>query len=136
MVVSGLIRASWAGTALFGAASVVAVVDDGTMRTAAVIVDLALFAAGCGAFLWAFALAVGRSRHEAIGVGGLYFLAGCAPQGVRRYLMGALAVQVVVAFTAASLRPFTAVAFAILVPMFGLGLAGLWAARHGMFDPR
>jgi hypothetical protein len=27
-------------------------------------------------------------------------------------------------------------AFAVLVPMFGLGLNGLWASRHGAFGPR
>ena len=34
---------------------------------------------------------------------------------------------------AASIRPFTAVAFGILAPMLGLGLMGLWGARHGRF---
>jgi hypothetical protein len=28
------------------------------------------------------------------------------------------------------------VAFGILVPIFGLGLAGLWGARHGVFEAR
>jgi len=50
--------------------------------------------------------------------------------------MGALSIQVVVGFTAASFRPFTTVASAVLVPVFGLGLAGLWGARHGSFGPR
>jgi hypothetical protein len=40
---------------------------------------------------------------------------------------------VVVAVTAAALRPFTALAFSVLVPMLGLGLMALWAARHGRF---
>jgi hypothetical protein len=55
---------------------------------------------------------------------------------VRRHLTAALAVQVAAALTVASLRPFTSAAFAILVPMYGLGLAGLWGARHGRFGPR
>jgi hypothetical protein len=48
----------------------------------------------------------------------------------------ALAIQVVVAVTTASIRPFTTLAFGILVPMFGIGMNGLWAARHGRFGPR
>jgi hypothetical protein len=43
---------------------------------------------------------------------------------------------VVVAFAAAALRPFTSLAFGILVPMWGLALAGVWGARHGTFGPR
>jgi hypothetical protein len=42
----------------------------------------------------------------------------------------------VISFVAAGLRPYTAVAFGVLVPMFGLGLTGLWAVRSGTFPPR
>jgi hypothetical protein len=45
-------------------------------------------------------------------------------------------VQVVVVVAAASIRPFTEVAFGILAPMYGLGLMALWGARHGAFPPR
>ncbi len=81
--------------------------------------------------------AVARSRTDEISVAGLYFLAGgSAPSPVRRRLMGALLVQVVVAFATAAIRPFTSLAFGVLVPVYGLGLAGLWASRHGEFPPR
>jgi len=36
----------------------------------------------------------------------------------------------------ASVRPFTGLAFGILVPTYGLGLVGLWAVRLGEFPPR
>ena len=50
-------------------------------------VDLVLFAAGCGAFLWAYVLAIGRSRYETITMGGLFFLGdGVAPPDVTRLL--------------------------------------------------
>ena len=29
-----------------------------------------------------------------------------------------------------------ALAFGVLVPMFGIGANGLWAARHGRYGPR
>lgn len=126
---------AWTGTGVFVVSAVLSTLVS-SLRIVGVVVALALFAAGCLAFLSAFAAAVERSRTEEIGIGGLYFLAGSAPTSVRWHLLGALAVQVVTAFTTASIRPFTAVAFGILVPMYGLGMAGLWAARHGHFPAR
>ena len=131
-----IVTASWAGTAAFVVTASGAVASAG-MRPVATIVALALFAAGTVVFLWAYAIAVNRSRTDAIGIGGLYFLAGeTAPASVRRQLMAALAVQVVGALATASARPFTSLAFGILVPVYGLGLAGLWGARHGRFGSR
>lgn len=130
-----LLRLSWAGTAVFVVAIGAATLSR-SMRPVGVVVSLVLFAVGCGAFLWAYAIAVDRSRTDEIGIGGLYFLAGSAPSPIRRAFMTALALQVVVSVVAASIRPFTTVAFGILVPMYGLGLAGLWGARHGSFATR
>ena len=36
----------------------------------------------------------------------------------------------------AAARPFTALAFATLVPVFGLAINGIWSARHGFFVDR
>jgi hypothetical protein len=106
-------------------------------RPIAVAVDLVLFAVGCTMFLVSYAIAIGRSRTEEIGVASLYFLTNrVAPKGVQVRLLGAFAVQCVVAITVASVRPFTTAAFSVLVPMFGLGVNGLWTARHGTFGPR
>lgn len=131
----GIIRASLAGTAVFTVLAVGAVVAP-ALELPLVVVSVALFAAGVATFLLAFARAVERSRYEAIGMGGLFFLVGSAPGAVQLRLLGALAVQVVVAFVAASIRIYTPVAFGLLVPMYGLGLAGLWGATHGRFGPR
>lgn len=121
---------------MFAATAVIAVFVD-ALRPVATGVALILFAAGSALFLWAFAIAVGRSRTDAIGIGGLYFLAGdTAPRGVRRPMMASVATQTVVALGTATARPFTSLAFGILVPVFGLGIAGLWGARHGRFEPR
>lgn len=132
----GLIRASWLGTAVFTVVSVIATIDPDSLGAPAVVVSLVLFAGGSVAMFWAFLIAVQRSREVAIGIGGLYFGAGSAPKPVQRQLMASLAVQVVVAFATASIRVFTSLAFGILVPVWGLGLAGLWCARHGEFAPR
>jgi hypothetical protein len=107
------------------------------LELVSVPVDLVLFAIGCGAFLWAYAVAIGRSRYETVTMAGVFFLAGgVAPPAAARPLRLALAVQVVVGVGVAAVRPFTALAFAVLVPVLGLGLMALWGARHGTFPPR
>lgn len=105
-------------------------------RIPAIVVALVLFAVGCGVFLWAFAASVERSRFEEVAVAGIYLLQQSTPRRVQWHLHGALATQVVVGLITASARPFTSLAFGILVPMFGLGLNGLWAARYGRFAKR
>jgi hypothetical protein len=131
-----IVRASWIGTGAFALSAVGAVLVP-AVRGPAAAIAVVLFAAGTGAFLVAYAIAVGRSRSEAIAVAALFFLTGAtAPSDVRRQLMGALAVQVAVALATAAARPFSSLAYGTLAPVFGLGLAGLWGARHGSFGPR
>jgi hypothetical protein len=132
---SGIIRAAWVGTAVFLLAAVAALADS-SLEVVAVVIDLLLFLGGMIAFLWAYAIAIRRSREVLIGIGGLYFLQGSAPTLVRLRLLGALAIQVAGAFATAGLRPFSGLAFGILVPLWGLGLCGLWGARYGTFPPR
>lgn len=130
-----ILVASGVGTAAFVVAAVAGAAVEGLMPVT-VVVSVVLFAIGVVTFLVAYARAIGRSRYEAIGMGGLVFLAGSAPRTVQVQLMAALAVQVVSALTVSSVRVYTAVAFSILAPMFGIGLAALWGARHGRFPPR
>jgi hypothetical protein len=130
-------RASWAGTAVFTATAVAAAIAPSTLKPVALAVAAALFAAGSGVFLWAFLIVAGRSRTEAVELAQVWFLtAPSTPLQVRRSLLGALAVQVVVGLATAAARPYTSLAAGVLVPMWGLGLCGLWAARHAEFPPR
>jgi len=131
-----LIGLTWVGTAVLGVAGALGAVSPARFGTVTLVVGVGLFVIGSGAFLWAYGLAVGRSRYDAIGVGGLFFLQGSAPSQVRVALMVALATQVAISLAAAGIRPFTNVAFVVLAPVFGLGQAGLWAARHGEFPER
>jgi len=132
----GLVDLSVAATVLFIVTSAASLLAPDIFSPVAVVVAVALFAFGCGAFLLAFARALERSRTEELSVAGIYLLSESAPRAVRILLLLPPVVQTVVALIAASLRPFTAQAFGILVPMFGLGVAGLWAARHGSFRSR
>ena len=130
----GLVRLDTWATAVFTVVSAAAALVPDPLEYVAVPVDLVLFVAGCVTFLWAYAVAIGRSRYEALTMGGVFFLADrVAPARVTRVFRLLLGVQVVVAVGAAAARPFTAVAFAVLVPVLGLGLMALWGARHGLF---
>lgn len=108
------------------------------------VTAMALFAAGIVAFIWSFWNAVQRSRGEQVAVTQLYMLAGgVAPTGVRKLMMSLLAMQIVVGLATALARPNnldgspgTSLALGVLVPMFGLGMNGLWAAFHGTYAAR
>ena len=139
-----IVRTNLLGTALFVVSAVVAaVVFTGPVRAVGVVVALVLFAVGIFAFLWSYITAVQRSRTDNIAVAQLYFLAGgSTPKPVKRVMMSAMAVQIVVALATAVARNRTGgragstLAFGILVPMFGIGLNGLWCSRHGSFSAR
>ena len=124
-------------TVAFGVLAAAAAALAGVVGLVYAGASLVLFAIGMVAFVWAYAVAVGRSRFAYISTVGVYFLTGdvVAP-AARSRLLAALAAQVVISIAAASVRPFTAVAFGILVPMFGLGMAGLAGARFGSFEER
>jgi hypothetical protein len=133
----GIVRFDVGATAVFAAVSVAAAAVPDPLQYVAVPLDLVLFVVGCGAFLWAYAVAIGRSRYEALTMGGVFFLGDrVAPARVARTLRLALGVQVVVAVAVAAVRPFTALAFGVLVPMLGLGLMALLGARHGRFPAK
>ncbi len=133
-----IVKASWTGTAAFTATAIGGVAAaGGPLRALAFAVAVALFVAGCLAFAVAYTQAVQRSREAAIGIAQLFFLTGdVAPPDVRRALLGSLYLQVAVALGTAIARPYTTLAAGALVPLYGLGLCGLWAARAGAFPPR
>jgi hypothetical protein len=133
------------GTVVFAAtAAYAAVVFSTAAQWVGAITAMALFAIGVFAFLWSFWNAVQRSRAEQIGVMQMYLLLGePTPSRVRWTMLSMLAIQITVALVTALARseaddgsPGTSLAVGILVPMFGLGLNGLWCAFHGVFPPR
>jgi hypothetical protein len=126
----------WATVAFAGLAGLAAAYPD-TFTPVSVPFDLVLFAVGTLALLWAYIAGLLRSRREAVALGGLFFLAGnVAPTRVRRAFHALLAIQVVAAVATAAVRPFTELAFGVLVPAFGVGFMALWSARQGRFPPK
>jgi hypothetical protein len=134
---AGIVNLDFAGTGLLVGTSLGAAASPDTFGMIHAVLSLIAFGIGTGAFLWAYALGVSRSRTDLIGIGGLFFLAGgVAPRVVALRFRVALGVQVAAVVAAASVRPFTVVAFGILAPMLGLGLMGMWGGRYGAFGPR
>ena len=132
----GLVNASFAGTGALAVAALAGGLAPDTFGTLTAVVSCGLFAIGVVAFLWGYANGVVRSRDEAVTLGGLFFLIGTAPAVVRFRLRLSLLVEAVLAVGVAAWRPYTAVAFAVLAPMYGLGLMSAWGARNGSFPPK
>ncbi len=141
-----VVRLDLAGTALFVIALAIAIPLK-EQRPAQFLIgglSMALFTVGVAATLWAYTRALDRSRVEEVGVANLYLLTGdTAPKIVRRTMSFALGVQVVAALGGAwagmvglDKGQLNALAFGVLVPMFGIGMNGVWAALHGSYGPR
>jgi hypothetical protein len=140
------VRVDLAGTALFLGALAVAIPLRAHRFAQLLIggISMLLFAVGVATTLWAYTRALDRSRVEEVGVANLYLLTGdTAPKQIKRVMSSALAVQIVAAIVGAWIGvvgldkgDLNALAFGVLVPMFGIGINGIWAARHGSYGPR
>ncbi len=140
-----LVRANVAATSLFAVtAGYAAASFTTTAQWVGAITAMSLFAVGVFTFLWSYWSAVQRSREVQIAVSQLYLLLGPAiPARVRRVMNLVLFAQVAIATVTALARPDgpdgnpgSSLAVGFLVPMLGFGLNGLWAVRHGDFEPR
>ncbi|MGI8754588.1 MAG: hypothetical protein ACR2MB_01760 [Acidimicrobiales bacterium] len=131
---SGILMADIVGTAALAVVSVVTgVVGNDATEVASLVVAAALFGGGCLAFAVGFWRALGRSRTEVVDLAGIFWLTGSAPAEVARRLRGLLVVQSLVAVASvAAVRP----PFAIMAPVWGIGLITLWASRHATFPAR
>ena len=98
-------------------------------RSLTALVSLVMFLGGAVMMAAALVIAAQRSRRSLIAVGDVFF------SGPKAFLV-CLGVQVVAAFASAAAHPNTGAAFAILAPVYGLGIMGLWGARHGQFPAR
>jgi hypothetical protein len=143
---TALVRADVIGSAVFAVSVGVGILfrDKRPVQVVFGAISMVLFAIGAAGCLWAYVSALERSRSDEIGVANLYLLTGAtAPAPIKRIMVVALVAQVVLALTGAIIgaaglsgNQVNALAFGILVPMFGLAMNALWAVRHGQFGPR
>jgi hypothetical protein len=128
----GIIVAGWIANALFAATAVPVAFGLDDLIGVAIGVALLLFLLAIGAFVYAFSVGLARStRGDNVAVANLFFLQGSAPRPVRRRFLVMFVVCLAVSLGTAAWEPF-----GVLVPILPIALAGVWAARYGVFPPR
>lgn len=133
----GLLRLQWQATLVFVAATVLNVLTDGAIDIPYAVLCTIAFVVGFIAFSLGFWNGLQRSKEEEVTLWGLVAASSThVPARARTIHWASIVTQLVGAVVAASLRAFTPQAFGLLVPMLGLGLAGLWGSRYASFHPR
>ncbi|MCU1369831.1 MAG: hypothetical protein JWO77_1025 [Ilumatobacteraceae bacterium] len=122
------------GTAALALVTVVSAVSSAdAVQVVNLAVAAVLFLGGCAGFGIGFLRAVGRSRTEAVDLAGLFYLTGSAPQEARRWFLGLWFAQIAIAVAAI---PLTDPPFAVMAPVWGIGVITWWASAHATFPPR
>jgi hypothetical protein len=129
------VQAAWAGVGLQTVAAAAAVAARWGRGPHVAVCSL-LILGGLATMVAAFLRAVGRSRDELVDVPGLFLLLGSAPRRTQLWLWGAVAASTAVGVAAAAARPYTSLAFGVMVPLWPYGLTVLWNALHGAFPSR
>jgi hypothetical protein len=128
----GIVATGWIANALFAITAIPVALGVDDLLGVAITVSLVLFLVSVGVFVYAFAVGLARStRGDNVAVANLFFLQGSAPKPVRRKFLWMFLVCVAITVGTAAWDPF-----GVLVPMLPVGLAGMWAARYGVFPPR
>jgi hypothetical protein len=128
----GIAVASWAGNVVFAVTAIPVALGVDAFDDPAVAVALGLFFASLVVWGWAFVVAVVRTtRGDDVQVMSLFLLEGRVPSRVRFLLYGSFVVCLAITIASAAANPF-----GVLVPMWPLGLVGLWGARYGVYPPR
>jgi hypothetical protein len=130
----GLLVVDLVGTvalALVTVASAVTAADG--VQVVNLVVAGVLFLGGCVGFTVGFLRAVGRSRTETVDLAALFYLTGSAPTEARRAFLGLWFAQIAIAAVAI---PLTHPPFAVMAPVWGIGIITAWAGAHATFPPR
>jgi hypothetical protein len=128
----GIVVFGWIANVLFAVTAIPVAFGLDDLLGVAIGVALLLFLVSVGVFVYAFAVALARSsRGDNVAVANLFFLQGSAPKPVKRQFLWMFVVSLAIAVGTAAWDPF-----GVLVPMLPVGLAGMWAARYGVFPPR
>jgi hypothetical protein len=129
-----LLLADLAGTVALAAVTALAAASQAdAVAILGLVVAGVLFVGGCVAFSIGFLRAVGRSRYEVIDLAGLFYLTASAPDPVRKAFLRLWFAQMAIAVAAVAVsRP----PFAVMAPVWGIGLITWWASLHATFPPR
>lgn len=128
----GIVLAGWVANALFAVTAIPVALGLDDVIGVAIGVTLLLFMVAVGTFVYAFAVGMVRSANgDNVAVSNLFFLQGSAPKPVKRDFLLLFLVCLAITVGTAAWEPF-----GVLVPMLPIGLAGVWAARYGVFPPR
>jgi hypothetical protein len=132
-----LLTAAKLSVVLHLVATAVSLVDQSSLVTLGLAINLVLFLLGIVVFIAAFLIAAGRSRSEAVWFAGAFLLNGeVVDRRSRNLLRGCLAAQIVIGIAGASLAPFTPAAFSVLTPLLGFALMAFHGSRFGRFPSR
>ena len=127
-----IIGASWAGNVAFAITAVPVALGVDAIDDASIAVALFLFFVSLPVWTWAMITAFARTaRGDDVVVTTWFLLEGEVPTRARWLLYGSLGVCLLITVATAAANPF-----GVLVPMYPLGLIGLWGARHGVYPPR
>jgi hypothetical protein len=128
----GIVAVGWIANALFAVTAIPVALGLDDVLGVAIGVALFLFLVAVGTFVYAFGVGLARStRGDNVAVANLFFLQGSAPKPVKRDFLILFLVCLAITVGTAAWEPF-----GVLVPMLPIGLAGVWAARYGVFPPR
>ncbi len=129
-----LLVADAVGTAALALVTVASALTDADgLVIANLIVAGVLFTGGCVGFAIGFLRAVARSRTETVDLAGLFYLTASAPTEARRAFLGLWFAQIAIA---AAAIPLTDPPFAVMAPVWGIGIITWWASVHATFPPR
>ena len=131
-----LVRIAWQSTFALLVLAVAGVLAPDTFGLVVAILSIVMFGLGLLFLLLALLEGLRRSRLEEVTVSGLFLLHETAPRKIQRLFLWCLVFQLATSLTAAGLRPYTEIAFAVLAPTVLFGSAALWSARHGSFTAR
>ena len=134
---SSLLRLNLWVTLGFAAIVALTHVTADTLDVPFAVLCAVLFVIGIGLSGLGFWNGIQRSRLEEVSLAGLLAVdASFVAKSARNAIWITNVAQIVVAIVAGTLRPFTGQAFALLVPMFGVGIATVWGSRHAVFHRR
>ena len=102
-----LLRLAWQSTLALAVVATFGLMAPESSGPFVVTVSLTMFVLGLFLFVFGLLYGLRRSRVETVTVAGLFLLQNSAPRSIQKQFAWSTIAQLVVAFTAAALRPYT-----------------------------